>query len=106
MTATAIREGARVLALIVILVIAAVLGLVVGNALNGRSSSDVGAQAPDTTTLDGTPSYADPHYQIIRRAAATLDGTPSYADPHYQIIRGASAADAADASTLSGPTPR
>lgn len=84
MTATAIREGARVTALIVILVIAAVLGLVVGNALNGRSSSGVGAQAPD---------------------AATLDGTPSYADPHYQLIRQASAADPADASTRS-LTPR
>ena len=68
MTATAIREGARVAALIVILVLAAVLGLVVGNALNGRSSSGVGAQAPDATTFDGTPSYADPHYQLIRAA--------------------------------------
>ena len=82
---TAIREGARVAALIVVLVLAAVLGLVVGNALNGRSTAGVGAQAPDVTTFDGTPSYADPHYQLIRRAAA---------------------ADAADASTLSGPTPR
>ena len=85
MTATAIRDGARVTALIVILVLAAVLGLVVGNALNGRSTSGVGAQAPDATIFDGTPSYADPHYQLIRQA---------------------SAAHAADASTLRGPTPR
>ena len=85
MTATAIRDGARVTALIVILVLAAVLGLVVGNALNGRSNAGVGAQAPDATTFGGTPSYADPHYQLIRQA---------------------SAAHAADASTLRGPTPR
>ena len=85
MTATAIRDGARVAALIVILVLAAVLGLVVGNALNGRSNAGVGAQAPDATIFDGTPSYADPHYQLIRQA---------------------SAAHAADASTLRGLTPR
>ena len=99
MTATTIREGARIAALIVILVVAAVLGLVVGNTLNGRSSSNVGAQVPDAATLHGTPSYADPHYQLIRRAAATLHGTPSYADPHDQLIRQAAATDAADAST-------
>jgi hypothetical protein len=106
MTATAIRDGARVTALIVILVLAAVLGLAVGNALNGRSTADVGALAPDAATFDGTPSYADPHYQLIRRASATIDGTPSYADPHYQLIRQAAAADAAEASSLRGPTPR
>ena len=69
MTATAIREAARVAVLIVVLVLAAVLGLVVGNALQGGSTAGVGAQAPATEADRGTPSYADPHQQLIRRAA-------------------------------------
>ena len=92
-TANAIREVARVAALIVVLVLAAVLGLVVGNALQGRSSTGVGAPAPDAAAGNGTPSYADPHYQVIREAAAAGNGTPSYADPHYQLIRSAAADD-------------
>ncbi|MEA2651559.1 MAG: hypothetical protein QOI85_1280 [Chloroflexota bacterium] len=85
MTATAIREGARIAALIVVLVLAAVLGLVVGNALHGRSSAGVGAAAPEAAAIHGTHSYADPHYQLIRRAAA---------------------GNGADASSLRGTTPR
>lgn len=46
MNATAIRDAARVIALIAVLIVAAVLGLAVGTALNGRSSSTVGAPAP------------------------------------------------------------
>jgi len=68
MTATAIREAARVAILIVVLVLAAVLGLVVGNALQGGSIEGVGAPAPDAAAA-GTPSYADPHYQLMRGAA-------------------------------------
>ena len=73
MTATAIREGARVAVLIVVLVLAAVLGLVVGNALQGRSTVGVGAEAPNAAAGAETPSYADPHYQIVRRAAQADD---------------------------------
>ncbi len=47
MITTTIREGARIAALIVILVAAAILGLMVGNALNGRSGSDAGAAAAE-----------------------------------------------------------
>lgn len=64
MTATAIREGARVAVLILVLVLAAALGLVVGNALQGRSTAGVGAQAPDAAAGRGAPSYADPYRQI------------------------------------------
>ena len=66
---TTFREGARVAALIVVLMIAAVLGLVVGTALQGQSSTSVGAEAPGAPTLDGTPFYADPHHQLISSAA-------------------------------------
>ena len=61
MTATAIREGARVVVLILVLVLAAILGLVVGNALQARSAAGVGAQALDATAVRGAPSYADPY---------------------------------------------
>jgi len=44
MNATSIREAARVAALIAILMVAAVLGLAVGNTLNDRSGTDA-AQA-------------------------------------------------------------
>ena len=73
MTATAIREGARIAALILVLTLAAVLGLVVGNALQSRSSIGIGAPAPDAAADRGTPSFADPNYQLIRRAALADD---------------------------------
>lgn len=71
MTAAAIREGARVAVLILVLVLAAVMGMVAGNALQGRST--VGAQAPDAAAGRGAPSYADPYRQIIERAALAAD---------------------------------
>ncbi|MGH2382182.1 MAG: hypothetical protein ACRDG7_13310 [Candidatus Limnocylindria bacterium] len=40
MNATSIREAARVAALIAILMVAAILGLAVGNTLNDRSGTD------------------------------------------------------------------
>ncbi len=86
MTATTIVEGARVATLILVLVLAAALGLVVGNALQAaRSTVGVGA-ATSTTAVDR--------------------GTPSFADPYRQLIREASAADGADHSSLRGLTPR
>ena len=85
MTGTAIREAARVAALILVLILAAALGLVVGNALQGRSSIGVGAQAPDAAADVGTPSFADPYRQLIRQAAR---------------------ADGADHASLDGPSPR
>lgn len=100
MTATAIREGARVAALIVVLALAAVLGLVVGNALQGRSDIGVGAPAPDAAAHRGTPSYADPHYQLIRSAAA---------DDRHFLRRQAPAQQAEDSNNdvdLKAPAPR
>ncbi|HYI67184.1 MAG TPA: hypothetical protein VEW95_09690 [Candidatus Limnocylindrales bacterium] len=79
---TTFREGARVAALIVVLMIAAVLGLVVGTALQGQSSTGVGAEAPGAAADTGTPSYADPHYQITRAAAGTV---PAQTDPRAHI---------------------
>ena len=89
MNATAIREGARFAALVLVLVLAAVAGLAVGNLLQGRSITGVGAQAPSAAAHTGTPSYADPHYQVIRRAGG-----------HAASI------DAADTSSLKGHAPR
>ena len=72
MTATAttrsvsFSEVARVAALIVVLMAAAILGLVVGTALQGQSTTGIGAEAPGAAADTGTPSYADPHFQIIR----------------------------------------
>lgn len=90
MTAT-IKEGPRVAALIVVLSLAAVLGLVVGNALQAQSSAGVGAQAPGAAADSGTPSYADPHYQIIRGAQSTA---PAQTDPRAHIWREVTAAPA------------
>ena len=94
MNATAIRDGARVAALIVILVLAAVLGLVVGNALNGRIQPPAsGAQASGSRqSSTGRRRYADPHVpgsEGRRRRGRRL------ADRHQRRA----AADASDAST-------
>ena len=102
MTATAIREGARVAVLILVLVLAAVMGLVVGNALQGRSTAGVGAQAPEVAAARGAPSYADPYRQIMRRAALAAD------DRHH--LRRQAPADQTDLSgyeaSHTAPAPR
>ena len=104
MTATAtirsitVSEGARVAALIVVLMVAAILGLVVGTALQGQSNTGVGAEAPGAAADTGTPSYADPHYQIMRAAAGTA---PAQTDPRAHLF--APVGDAAVAPTQTDP---
>ena len=79
MTATATTRSvtfsdvARVAALIVVLMAAAILGLVVGTALQGQPTTGVGAEAPGAPADTGAPSYADPYYQIIRGADSGTD---------------------------------
>jgi len=88
MTATAtirsitVSEGARVAALIVVLMAAAILGLVVGTALQDQSTTGVGAEAPGAAADTGTPSYADPHFQIVRAATGTA---PLQTDPRAHL---------------------
>jgi len=96
MHATAIREGARVAALIVVLALAAVLGLAVGNALNGRSSGDVGAPAA------GAALELSDYGQ--RHAAAALADGPEQTDPRPHIW--AEIDDVASDASLTRPTPR
>ena len=99
MTATTIRQGARVAVLIVVLVLAAVLGLIVGNALQGRSSAGVGAPAPGAALERAGQRHAAPSVEDT--------SAPAYADPYLTFIRQAARTGADDQNaSLTRPAPR
>jgi hypothetical protein len=84
---------ARSAAVAVVLILAAVLGLVVGNALNARGEGAIGpgagaASVPHLSGFDGA------RYEALDDSAT---GAPAYADP-YRLRIQQGAADAADDS--------
>ena len=89
MNATAIREAARVVALIAILALAAVLGLAVGNAINGRQGTDA------ISTLNAGN-------MVPANRGGTVFEPADYVD---YGVRHASAPDS-DSASLTLPTPR
>jgi hypothetical protein len=83
---------ARSAAVAIVLILAAVLGLVVGNALDARGEGAIGpgagaASMPHLSGFDGA------RYQALDDSAIAA---PAYADPYRQQIRRAGQADLPD----------
>ena len=76
MTTTAIREAAHVAALIAILVLAAILGLAVGNALDGRSNADAASAANAGNMVPGNLGAPPPRDRI-----SATTSPPTWAAP-------------------------
>ena len=117
---------ARIAGIALVLILAAILGLVAGNALNARNAGAGvgagGAAMPHMSGFDGArdaalqgagavnPGYADPYRAHIKAGGAVVsdrvfpnvwgnvadDAAPAYADPYRAHIR-AAGADPADA---------
>ena len=94
---------ARIAAVAIVLILAAAVGLMAGNALNARDAGPAGGPGPfpnvwgnhaDIATTSGAPSYADPHRAHIQEGAAAAAEAPGYADPYRQLIRQGAASDA------------
>lgn len=71
---------ARIAEVAVVLILAAALGLLAGNALNARDAGPAGGPGPfpnvwgnhaDIAAAAGAPEYADPYRQFIQQGAAT-----------------------------------
>ena len=101
MTATAtirsitVTVGARVAALIVVLMIAAILGLVVGTALQGQSITGTAAEAP-TQTDPRAHLYAP----ILGAAQAAA---PAQTDPRAHLYAVVDSGN--EKASLTAPTP-
>ena len=90
------RPLARIAGVAIVLILAAALGLIVGNALNARAESGLGAGAGGPA-LPHMGGFDGARYDSQQRDDASV-GTPSYADPHLLIQQ--AAADAADGDSL------
>ena len=123
MTATAtirsitVTEGARVAALIVVLMIAAILGLVVGTALQGQSITGTAAEAPTQTdprahlyapilgaAQAAAPAQTDPRahlYAPIHGAAQAA--APAQTDPRAHLYAVVDSGN--EKASLTAPTP-
>ena len=93
---------ARIAEVAVVLILAAALGLLAGNVLNGRDAGPAGGPGPfpnvwgnhaDIAAGAGAPSYADPYRAHIQEGAAAA-GAPAYADPYRQFIQPGAATEA------------
>lgn len=105
---------ARGAVMAIVLLLAAIFGLVAGNAINpdngelapgaGPVFANVwGNHADDDTTAAGAPSLADPYRQRIRDAGAA----PQAGDAVYENVWGNHADDdGANADSLTSPTLR
>jgi hypothetical protein len=76
---------ARIAAVAIVLILAAAVGLMAGNALNARDVGPAGGPGPfpnvwgnhaDIAAADGAPSYADPYRQLIQQGGAADDADP------------------------------
>lgn len=94
---------ARIAGVAIVLILAAAVGLMAGNALNARDAGPAGGPGPfanvwgnhaDITAAAGAPSYADPHRAHIQEGAAAAAEAPGYADPYRQLIQQGAAIDA------------
>jgi hypothetical protein len=123
MTATAtirsitVRDSARVAALIVVLMIAAILGLVVGTALQGQSSTGAGAEAPAQTEprahlyapIAGAaqavaPAQTEPRAHLYAPIAGAAQAVaPAQTDPRAHLWAVVDSGDGK--ATLTAPTP-
>ena len=102
---------ARIAGVAIVLILAAALGLIVGNALNARNAgAAVGGPGPfanvwgnvaDDGATTGAPAYADPYRQIIERATAN-DAGPVTSESWGNIEEAASAG----VESLTAPTAR
>lgn len=71
---------ARIAGVAIVLILAAAVGLMAGNALNARDAGPAGGPGPfpnvwgnvaDDGVTAGRPAYADPYRQLIRQGAAS-----------------------------------
>ena len=94
---------ARIAGVAIVLILAAAVGLMAGNALNARDAGPAGGPGPfanvwgnhaDIAAAEGAPSYADPHRAHIQEGAAAAAEAPGYADPYRQLIQQGAANDA------------
>ena len=119
MTATTIGTAARTAGIIAVLVAAAILGLVVGNALQGRSNTTFGypagysggaaAPGPAVVHVDHLRSYLANRGDVehVDHLATYLDNRGNdveYVDHLQDYLAGR--ADAAETRTPTSPTPR
>lgn len=81
---------ARIAGVAIVLILAAALGLIAGNALNARDDAGIGAAGPALQPMD---AFEGARYTPVQRDAATVE-TPSYADP-YRLLVEEGRADAA-----------
>lgn len=102
MTATTIGTAARTAAIIAVLVAAAILGLVVGNALQGRSNTTFGYPAGYSGGA-AAPRPAVVHVDYLQAYLANR-GNVEYVDHLATYLAGR--ADAAETRTPTSPTPR
>ena len=96
---------ARIASVAVVLILAAAVGLIAGNwmrAADAELSAGAGVptvayptyqQIENAAGLGGTPTYADPHRQIMEAAEDAAATVPSVAYPTFQQIEAASAED-------------
>lgn len=90
--------AARIAGIVLVLVLAAVFGVVVGNLLAMRDAGaavGAGASTPHMSGFDGA------RYEIQR---AAMREAPAYADPYRQIIEEAGSQPRTE--SLTAPTPR
>ena len=87
---------ARIAGVAIVLILAAALGLIAGNALNARddAGAGVGAGGPGQPHMGG---FDGARTAVLQRDAAAI-GAPAYADP-YRLLIQQGAADAADTFT-------
>lgn len=118
--------AARIAGVAIVLILAAALGLIVGNVLNARAESGPGAGAggpglphmggfdgaryasqQDDDASVGTPSYADPHLLIQQAAADAAAGNSLQTWGNVDERNDASASGRSSArESLTAPTPR
>ena len=95
---------ARIAGVAIVLILAAAVGLMAGNALNARDAGPAGGPGPfpnvwgnhaDIGAAAGAPSYADPFRGHIQEGTGAAAEAPGYADPYRQLIRQGAASDPA-----------
>jgi hypothetical protein len=79
-------QAIRIVSLIAVLILAAALGMVVGNALKGSDDAATVGQAATDTTSSSFSLDAIRHLQAARGDAGAEMGAPTYADPYRAYI--------------------
>ena len=108
---------ARIAGVAIVLILAAALGLMAGNALNARDARPAGGPGPfpnvrgnvaDDNVAVGAPAYADPYRQLIQQGAAVAaDESFTQTWGNLDERRHApSSDDASGAESLTAPTLR